>query len=386
MSELSKTSGLALVEKYYGDYGCRARELKKQGRKIIGYLCAFTPVEIITAAGFIPFRIKGDVHEPITRADSQMETIICPVVRSCYDVALKGRYDFLEGLIIPHACDSINRTYDIWKYSLKIPYSHLVNLPHSIDDSSLEFYKNELDTFRISLGKYAGKVITDKDLAGAVEIHNKVRGLVRELYELRKSDPPLLTGSEMTKILVAVIGIPPEEAAALLSRVLGEIKHRKVTIEKQPARIMVVGAEVDDAALIDIIEDSGANMVVDDLCPGAREYLPLAEVTPNPLDGLAERYLRRIKCGRTYREVKGSYEDSLEDRFGHIGKAIKDFAVNGVILYIYKYCDPYGFEVPVMKSYIESLGIPVLYIEDEYSMSTIGRLRTRIQAFLEMIS
>ena len=135
----SSSNVLELAANYYEDYGCRVRELHEQGRKVIGYLCAFTPVEIITAAGCIPFRIKGDVHEPITRADTRMETIICPVVRSAFDVTLKGRYDFLDGLVIPHACDSISRTYDIWKYSLDVPYSHLVNLPHSIDDSSLIF-------------------------------------------------------------------------------------------------------------------------------------------------------------------------------------------------------------------------------------------------------
>jgi len=70
--------GLAAVDKYYQDYGCRARELKKQGKRIMNYLCAFTPVEIITAADFIPFRIKGDVNEPITKADAEMETIVCP--------------------------------------------------------------------------------------------------------------------------------------------------------------------------------------------------------------------------------------------------------------------------------------------------------------------
>ena len=80
--------GLAAVDKYYQDYGSRARELKKQGQKIIGYLCAFVPLEIITAAGLMPFRIKGDVNEPITKADTEMETIICPLVRSCFDMAL----------------------------------------------------------------------------------------------------------------------------------------------------------------------------------------------------------------------------------------------------------------------------------------------------------
>jgi benzoyl-CoA reductase/2-hydroxyglutaryl-CoA dehydratase subunit BcrC/BadD/HgdB len=57
-----------------------------------------------------------------------------------------------------------------------------------------------------------------------------------------------------------------------------------------------------------------------------------------------------------------------------------------VILFIYKYCDPYGFEVPAIKSFIESSGTPVLYIEDEYSTSSLGRVKTRIEAFLEMIA
>ena len=98
-----------------------------------------------------------------------------------------------------------------------------------------------------------------------------------------------------------------------------------------------------------------------------------------------ERYLRNINCSRTYRDRKGSYPEYLEARFGHIGRLVKDYNVDGVILYIYKYCDPYGFEVPAMKSYIESLGTSVLYLEDEYSMSTMARLRTRIQAFLEIL-
>ncbi|MBN2239117.1 MAG: 2-hydroxyacyl-CoA dehydratase [Dehalococcoidales bacterium] len=382
----NKISYLELADKYYQDYGCRARELKEQGRKVIGYLCALTPVEIITAAGLIPFRIKGDVHEPITRADTRMETIICPLVRSCFDLALKDRYEFIDGLIIPHACDSINRTYDIWKYSLELPYTHLVNLPHSIDDSSVEFFKQELVTFKNSLGNYAGVDITDKQLSVAVEVHNRVRMLIGDLYELRKPGVPLLTGSEMTRILMAVSSIPPEEGIELLSGVIDEIKNRKDVPEKPDARILVVGAEVDDDALMKLIEDSGAGVVADDLCPGMREFRAITRITADPLDGVSERYLRNVKCGRTYREVTGGYEESLADRFGHVTADIRYFTVDGVILYLYKYCDPFGFEVPAMKSYIESKGTPVLYIEDEYSMSTMERLRTRIQAFLEMIA
>jgi len=377
--------GLAAADKYYRDYGSRARELKKGGAKIIGYLCAFTPVEIITAAGLVPFRIKGDVNEPITKADTEMETIVCPLVRSCFDVSLKGKYEFLDGIVIPHACDSISRTYDVWKYTLNLPYSHFIDMPHGTGEPSLDFYKSLLGTFRTSLGKFTGREISDQDLKEAVGLYNQNRAKVRELYQLRKASPPLISGAEVTKLLVAAVSLPVAEATRLIDSVIKEVKQRQAAPAKT-ARIMVVGAEVDDIAFLDLIEDSGAWVVADDLCPGAREFFADVAVTANPVDGIAERYLRKIKCGRTFREKEGSYDDYLEERFGHIGRFIKEFKVDGVVLYIYKYCDPYGFDVPAMKSYIESAGAPVLYLEDEYSMSTIGRLRTRIQAFLELIA
>jgi len=379
------TGGLATAEKYYQDYGARVRELKRQGKKIIGYLCAYVPLEIITAAGFMPFRIKGNVNEPITKADTQMETIVCPLVRSCFDLSLKGDYDFLNGLVIPHACDSICRTYDIWKYTLGLPYSHIINMPHGTDDSSLKFFKELLNTFRKSLGKFAGEEISDDSLAQTVKAYNDNRAKVRELLELRRLEPPQISGTEITKALVAAMSIPVEESISLLNSIIGEVKQKTGVPTKKSARIMVVGAQVDDAAFIKLIEDTGAWIVVDDLCPGTREYWSDVDVTDDPIDGLAERYLRKIKCGRTYREQKGTYAEYLEDRFGHIGQFVKDFRVDGVILYIYKYCDPFGFEVPTLKSYLQSLETPALYLEDQYSMPTIARLRTRIQAFLEML-
>jgi benzoyl-CoA reductase subunit C len=386
MPEMVAHKGLAEAKRYYQEYGLRARELKKQGKKIIGYLCAFTPAEIITAAGMVPFRIKGDVNEPITKADTEMETIICPLVRSCFDMALKGNYEFLDGLVIPHACDSICRTYDIWKYSLNLPYAHFINMPHGTGDASLVFYEEVLNTFRKSLSKFAGKEISDGALAEAIKLHNQNRAKVRELYELRKSSPPLISGEELTEVLIAAMSLPVTESIEMLGGVIDEIKGRGAPSAQKQARIMVIGAQVDDTAFIRLIEDSGAWVVADDLCPGAREFMASVDVTPDPIAGLAERYLRKVKCGRTYREMEGNYEEYLEDRFGHMGRMINDFGVDGVVLYIYKYCDPYGFEVPQIKSYIEAKGTPVLYLEDEYSMSTIGRLRTRIQAFLELLA
>lgn len=149
---------------------------------------------------------------------------------------------------------------------------------------------------------------------------------------------------------------------------------------------MIVGDQIDDTALVEIVEKAGAWMVMDDISLGSKLYWPDVEVTLNPLDGIGEHYLRDIKLPTTYRDEGKTYRDYLEERFGHIAQFIKDFKIDGVILLIYRYCDPYGFEVPATKSYIETFGIPVLYLEDEYSTSAFGRVKTRIEAFLERIA
>jgi len=381
-----KGNGLARVDALYQDYGLRARELKGQGQKIIAYICSFVPLEIITAAGLIPFRIRGNVHEPITRGDTNLENIACPFMRSCFDLSLKGRYDFADGLIIPHACDSMARTYSTWRYSLGLSYSHFINVPHTVRGPSMEFFQAELNTFRKSLGGFAGKEISDNDLAEAIDLYNKNRDKAQALYELRKADPPLVSGTEVAKILTVGMGLPVTEANELFDEVLEELGQRKESPLKKAPRILLDGACVDNVDFIKLIEDSGATVVADNLCIGARDYWPHVQTGIDPVEALAHRYLDGINCPRTYREKEGNtYEDELDSRFGDTGAMIREFTVNGVILYVYKYCDPFGFEVPVRKAFLDHVKTPVLYLEDEYQIGTIGRLRTRIQAFLEMI-
>jgi len=374
------------VENYYQNYGLRARELKDQGQKVIAYLCSLVPVEIITAAGCVPFRIRGDVHEPITKGDTNLETIACPFLRSCFDVSLKGRYDFSDGLIIPHACDSMARTYSTWRYSLDLPYSHFINVPHTITASSMEFFIAELNTFRKSLGRFVGKEISDDDLIKAIDLYNNNRDKAKALYELRKPDPPLVSGAELATILTVGMSLPVTESNELFDEVLEKLTQRNKAPYAKAPRILIDGACVDNIDFIKLIEESGANVVADSLCIGTRDYWPHTEVGGDPMKALAHRYLDKINCPRTYREKTGeTYQEDLASRFGDIGSLSKEFTVDGVILYIYKYCDPFGFEVPARKAYLDSINMPVLYLEDEYSAGTIGRLRTRIQAFLEII-
>ncbi|PIP05602.1 MAG: hypothetical protein CO012_08000 [Syntrophobacterales bacterium CG_4_8_14_3_um_filter_49_14] len=384
-TELKRT-GLAGVEELYQRRGQRARELSEQGAKVIGYFCCYVPVEFFTALEMLPYRIQGGVNEPITEADAYLETIMCPFIRSAFDLALKNRYDFLDGLVVPHTCDTVQRIYDIWKYYRKPAYSHFINVPHMLQPSSYEFFKQELLTFRKSLEEFAGRKMTDEALTEAVRLHNENRALVRQLYDLRKPDPPLTSGVEILKTMVTGMGLPVLEYNELLRSVIREIRERDGGPGKKPARILIYGSVIDDISFIQLIEDSGANVVMDDLSTGLRGFWHDVEPTPDPLDGIVNRYLDKIYCPRTYRPQAETQEKDLDNRFGYVYKSAADFQVNGVILYVIRFCDTYELDAPDFKSYFQKKGFPVLYLEDDYSAGTLGQLKTRVQAFIEMIA
>ena len=123
---------------------------------------------------------------------------------------------------------------------------------------------------------------------------------------------------------------------------------------------------------------------MDDLCTGSRFFWQDVPETDDPVDALARRYLS-THCPRSLKPQAGNRSEDLENRFGYIREFISKWKADGAIFYIVRYCDTCELEGPDLREYLTGLKLPVLMIEDDYSTSTIGQLRTRIQAFLEMI-
>jgi len=379
------TGGLAVAEDVYRDRSRRARELAAEGKKVIGYFCALTPVELITAAGLVPFRLTGSMRDQITVAQGHLESIACPFTRSALDLALKGNYSFVEGYVFPHACDNIVKLYEIWPHNVAHSYAHFVNAPHTLSEPSMKFFEAELRTFKVSLERYTGRTITTDDLRSAVRLHNEQRALVRRLYDFRKSDPPRIAGSEVTKVLMAAMSLPVAEANELLLSVIADVEKREGGGPQGRPRVLIYGTGNEETVFIDLVEQAGAHVVADDLCFGTRPYWFEVEVTDDPLTGLARSYLEKINCPRTYRQSPGTHQEDLEHRFGYIYRMASDFRVSGVIFFILHYCDTHCFDAPDVREYLTGKGIPVLEIEEEYPISGTGRLKTRIEAFLEML-
>ena len=190
--------------------------------------------------------------------------------------------------------------------------------------------------------------------------------------------------------MVALMSIPVEEGNNLLREVISEVQERKDGPKKKQARLLIWGSIIDDMALISMIEDLDANVVMDDTCVGSRNYWPDVTMTDDVLDGLAYRYLVEIMCPRTFRgdetgKGKKDYMADLANRYGYLHDYIKEWNVDGVILQSVTYCDIHGYEVPGLKDYLDSLDVPNIYLEHDYNKAAMAPLKTRVQAFIEML-
>ena len=381
--------GIAKSRHIYNDRSQRVQQLKAQGKKVLGYLCIYPVVEIISSFGLVPYRIFGSIEEPITKADACLPNCVCPFLRSTLDLGLKGKYDFLDGVVMAHPCEVAEKLAHIWRTYLHPPYSFYIDTPHATRESAIQYHKASLQDFQKSLEGYLEQKSSPDKLESAIKDYNAQRALVRQLYDLKKPDPPLISGVETLEVVESLMSIPVDEGNELLKEVINEIKNRKDGPVKG-TRVFIWGSIIDNIAIVKLIEDLGANVVMDDTCVGSRFFFPDVELTADPLDGLARRYLVDLKCPRTFVEsgIESGIKDYAEDlkiRFGYIGDYVKQWKASGAILYTLRFCDTHAYEVVPVKDYLRSLNIPSIYIEHDYNAASLAPLNTRIQAFLETI-
>ena len=76
---------------------------ERTGGKVLGYFCTYVPEEILYAADVLPVRILGS-HEPQDVTEPHIFGMYCPFCRDCLAQGLKGRFDYLDGLMIAQSC------------------------------------------------------------------------------------------------------------------------------------------------------------------------------------------------------------------------------------------------------------------------------------------
>jgi bcr-type benzoyl-CoA reductase subunit C len=351
---------------------------REQGGKVIGYFCSAVPEEIITAAGLMPFRMRATGSEGTELSDAYFSNINCSFPRHCFNMALLGKYDFIEGLICINSCDHLRRVYDNWKRYVKSPFLEIMSLPRKTDELQVGWYCDELANLRKSLEKHFGAKITDEQLKEAIKLHNDTRQLQRKLYNLRKNKNPPITGAETLAVMVASTAMPKKRYNQLLKELLDEISRAEGKTNYR-ARLMITGGILDNPKFIKVVEDVGGLVVTDSLCFGSRTmWKDIDEREGAPIAALARYYVAdRPSCPRMFGEQPRRYK--------FVRDMIREFRVDGVIGERLIFCDQWLVEHFMQGKDFKEAEIPFLELDREYVLSGTGQLRTRVQAFLEIM-
>ena len=348
------------------------------GGKTVGYFCTSMPTEMITAAGLLPFRVRATGSTDTELSDACFSSLNCSFPRHAFNMALKGEYDFLDGLVVFNSCDHIRRVYDHWIRQLKTPFVKILSLPRKAEPAQVEWFRGELSDLRQGLQRELGAEITDDALREAIALHNRSRRTLRAIYELRKAEKPPITGAEMLAATVAGTALPQDRYCRLVDELLEEVGQRSGQSGHR-ARLMVIGGELDNPDYLNVIEEQGGLVVTDTLCFGSRMiWKDVDEDADDPLTALAQYYVvDRPPCARMLTE----YPRRLE----LIKDMIEDFNVDGVIFQRLTFCELWGFEQFSLTNDFKELNVPLLCMDREYTPSGVGQLSTRVQAFLETI-
>lgn len=351
-------------------------EWRAKGGKVAGHFCSHVPIEVMTAAGIMPFRMRGTGSTGTEMADACFSSINCSFPRHTFNQALRGEYDFLDAMICISSCDHVRRIYDNWKNHLKTHFVTVMSLPKKIGQDQVDWYYEEINLLRERLGQAFGVEITDDRLRAAIKQCNETRRLQRQLYELRKREKPPINGAEALAVMVAGTALPRERYNELLTTLLKDLELAEGQTGYR-ARLMIVGSELDDPEYVQVIEDQGGLVVTDSICFGTRTmWVDCSETEADPVRALARYYIQeRPSCPR----MNGAQPARAE----FIQQMVKDFGVDGVVGERMQFCDFWTAEHYMNKADLKDAGIPFIQIDREYILSGKGQLQTRIQAFLE---
>lgn len=364
------------------------RQAQDAGQIAIGNVCSLVPEVLLGLPGCFSVRLRAPRTGSMEVGTYYMTSLLCEYCRALVERAVEGGYEFLDCIMAPDACAAMNRAVenmDLLKTCNKekffITYS---DVPMKADETALKHYVKQM---RIRVLEPLRDVywidVSDEALEKAVELHNKVCRLVRELGEYRKGEKPRITGYEFHVFCLATYVSPKEAMIPILEDTLKEVKDR-VPDEVNPfrARVVLAGSEIDDLDFIKLIEENGAMVVADRHCFGSFPGRDEIQINgkEDMLTQICRHYITVGQCPRYMNTAK------INERKDYVDRLAKEYGADGIIYEQMKFCDYWGYE-RMAASYImeHEYGYPVLSVDRPYVVGTSGQLRTRVQAFVESI-
>jgi benzoyl-CoA reductase subunit C len=299
-------------------------------------------------------------------------------VRGNFDLSLKGKLDYLDGMIFSDYCLTEQLISDIWirhnpgSFYRQLIFPKNLAMPYAGERLLAQFHD-----LKIAMEELSGREITDGALKASIATYNRNRKLLGELYQLRRANPGLFRARDLIVTVAAGMMMPKEDHSELLMQLLAEAQSKPKT---SPAKIRLVVSgslcDLPELDIFDLIEELGAKIVEDDLYVGRRYFHTLVDETLNPMDALVKHYLEDVPCPTKL------YPGS--DWVDYVSNFVKEAKADGLVVLVLRYCEAQLFDMPTLTKRLSREGMPHLVLEMQHSGAT-GQIRTRVEAFLETL-
>lgn len=368
-----------------GNHFSNSFKTTKDERLRIGWLCTYTPEEIILSAGFTPTRILGE--DRVNKAEGYFPTNFCPYLKSSWESILND-ISKLSAIVFVNSCDGMRRLYDICKnYKPQTP-SFMLDVPRINTDASLKHFSNNLFELTGFLGELKKSKIEFDFLKKSIELVNKKRTLLKKLNHYYSEFNGLVDNSDYFDILKLSMISEPEIFVQDLHIYLEKIAVKTnygYFEDSTPPRIMIIGNFINESKLWKSFKELNCKIAATDLCNSSRYYEGLVEDIENTsqdssienlLGAIAARYLKKPQCMRMA---------NLGIKLKEVKENITNNNIKGVIFFSMKFCDSTLLFYPLLRQHLSEIGVQSLFLEIEYNNFSEGQIKTRIQAFLEIL-
>ena len=355
-----------------------AKEFKEQGKPLVGIFCTYLPIELPLAAGTGVVSLCSVSDETIPAAEQDLPRNLCPLIKASYGFAKTDKcpYFYFSDLVIGETtCDGKKKMYE---YLSDFKDVLVMELPHSQSPDGLALWKKEILRLKEVLEQKFSVEITEEKIRAAVKSRNQERQALIDFFELMKMDPPPMTGMDCFNVLNgSSFRFDREATTKEIIALTKRLKEQGSLKEKKP-RILLTGSPIGGVyqKVLSALEEN-AYVVAFENCTGAKSLYGMVDENAEDIyDALARRYLA-IGC---------SCMSPNPYRMELLRKMIDDFQIDGVVEVVLQTCLTYSVETrAIRKLATEEKGLPYLAIETDYSQGDDGQLKTRLNAFTEML-
>ena len=365
-------------------------QAKADGKVCVAYTCENVPEPLLNLDRAVSIRLSAPNTGSIDIATYYMTNLLCEPSRALLERAIEGGFNFADCVITPDGCTMMNRCVENMEL-LKTMGKENPNFFHEYMEIAFKNTEEDVDLAVLQCTNHVltplkekyGIDTSDAAIRKAVEEHNRVCRVIRAISEFRKEEKPRITGYEFHVLCLATYVCPKYLIIDKLEETLEELKTREPDEKSWRARVLVVGSETDDSGFIKLIEEQGAFVCCDRFCFGSypgRVPIELSD-EEDALRQVCRHYIQHCHCPRMMSM------DKVYGRKKYVAELAKEYHADGVIYNQVKFCDPWAYERTLGSSMLhQDYGFPVLSIDRPYNVSSsVGQLRTRVQAFVESI-